>query len=247
MRKHGQLYGLMMYPVSLTQEDHEETIHSADAAVRVDFKDNYQHHMASMQIIAESAKIYALQNWEKIKDWSEMEISIVDNTGEETFYYNYVDKKGFRFVDKDLRRDFEKMKKSWHNPVKTVSNVVLDTSDGDFSLDINGTRHMWIDNQSVIIFADFIEEVLNRKTLIVNGKELIYSGRNINVKQLKRLANKWGAGFSITYDKGLDGASGTMKDPDNKEVLLVSGSMLPGEVIPIVDGMIFNIIKTVQS
>lgn len=136
---------------------------SASYAIKKDFLNNYQDHMAAMQIIAESAKIYILNNYKKVKDWSDMEISIVDNSKKETFYYKYKKKKlrfkniRSRAYDKIIDR-MEARRKQFHNPIKKISDVVLDTSDGDFSLTINGRHHNWIDKESVIVLADYIEK-----------------------------------------------------------------------------------------
>lgn len=171
MRKHRQLYGMMMRPCSRTEKENEKVIFSSDYASKKDFRKLYENHIAGMQILAESAKIYILKNWKKVKDWSDIDISIVDNTGKETRYYKYVERANLKrkremkskghFVRFLERMDKEDKKN--HNPVKKISNVVLDTSDGDFSLDINGKPHLWIDDESVIILADYIEWKLNKK------------------------------------------------------------------------------------
>lgn len=124
--------------------------------------------MAEMQIIAECAKIFILNNHKKIRNWSSLEISIVDNGKKETFYYNHKEAKP---VLKNIRSRyygwrvsaFMNRKKKWHNPVKKVSDVVLDTSDGDFSIKINGRWHNWIDDQSVIVLAEYIEKQIKKR------------------------------------------------------------------------------------
>jgi len=171
MRKHRQLYGLMFRPSARNQKDYEKYIFSSDYAVKNDFRKAYQDHIAAMQIVAMSAKIYAINNWKKIKDWSDLDISIVDNTRKETRYYKYVVKPSVK-RKRELRKEgyfvrllerMEKEDKKNQNPVKKVSGVVLDYSDGDFSLDINGHPHLWIDDESVIVLSDYIERKLNKK------------------------------------------------------------------------------------
>ena len=161
MRKHEQLFGMLMRPCSLTEKENEKVIFSSGYAVKKDFRKNYENHIAAMQIVAESAKIYILNNWKKVKDWSNLNISIVDNTGKETHYYKYVERAGFKNMGdryNKRREEREKERKKNQNPVKKISGVVLDTSDGDFSLTINRKDHLWIDDESVIILADYIEK-----------------------------------------------------------------------------------------
>ena len=50
-----------------------------------------------------------------------------------------------------------------HNPIISLTDIVLDPSDGDFSLKINGNDHLWIDDESVVIIADYIEKKLKRR------------------------------------------------------------------------------------
>ncbi len=64
---------------------------------------------------------------------------------------------------------FEKYRKKWekenklrHNPIKTIDAVVLDPTDGDFSITVNGKEHWWIQDEAVIIIADYIENQLNK-------------------------------------------------------------------------------------
>lgn len=165
MRKHPQLHGLLFYPSSLTQRDHEKTIFSSTAAIRKNFRKTYENHIAYMKIVEESAKIYILNNYTKVRDWRDLQISIVDNSGKEIFYYRYTKRKVkcySKFAEYRNRKINTKNKKN-HNPVKKVSDAILDTSDGDFSIKINGKQHNWIDAESVIVLADYIEGKLNQK------------------------------------------------------------------------------------
>ena len=47
-----------------------------------------------------------------------------------------------------------------HNPVLSLSEMVLDPTDEDFSITINGVDHNCIDDDSVIILADYAENWL---------------------------------------------------------------------------------------
>jgi hypothetical protein len=50
-----------------------------------------------------------------------------------------------------------------HNPIVSFDEVVLDPTDGDFSVTINGKGHWWISDDSVIAIADYIEKQLKAK------------------------------------------------------------------------------------
>ena len=63
-------------------------------------------------------------------------------------------------IDNLLEQDYVR-KKSLHNPIVTIDEVVLDPTDGDFSITVNGGKeHWWIGDEEVILIADYIEEKL---------------------------------------------------------------------------------------
>jgi hypothetical protein len=147
----------------------------------------YRKHMAGMSHVAECAKIYIYKNWEKVQDWSALEVIVIHGpSGEATEYYNHehylslqedrkkkreerAKKRGLDKVSKnsiisDIFEEMERERKEKHNPVKSIDRVVLDPSDGDFSLTINEKEHWWIQDEAVIIIADYIENQLKSNT-----------------------------------------------------------------------------------
>lgn len=57
----------------------------------------------------------------------------------------------------DTFRDFEEWNRDHQMPITQFSNPVLDPSDGDLSVTINGRDHLWIDDNAVIAIAHYIE------------------------------------------------------------------------------------------
>ena len=125
----------------------------------------YRNHLAALDIVASCAKVFVLKNFEKITDWSDLNVTVTHGpTSEETEYYNYVENRYSK------RRKSSSMGKMWesieedarkkHNPIQKIEGVVLDPTDGDFSLTINGKEHWWIGNEEIIIIANYIEEKL---------------------------------------------------------------------------------------
>jgi hypothetical protein len=162
----NHIYGLTLRPCLTTNEDNERVMMSSDHSVREKFLDAYQDHLAGMQIVAECAKIYVLNNYQKIDDWRGLDVVIEDNSEMPTDYFNFVENdRGLKFVDSDvfdkIVEELHEQDRIRHNPIVTLTDVVLDTSDGDFSLTINGKKHMWICDDAVIIIANFIETKLN--------------------------------------------------------------------------------------
>ena len=102
------------------------------------------------------------ENHKKIEDWSDLEVIIEDNSDIDTEYYNW---KEFKHRDSvnvinNILRDHNDRRKTCHNPVVTLTDCVLDPSDGDFSITINSKDHNWISDDSAIIIADYIEKQL---------------------------------------------------------------------------------------
>jgi hypothetical protein len=123
--------------------------------------------------------MYILENYEKVKDWSELDIKLNHGlNGTQVEFYNHYKKpippkeptekmKNFmKLVSKEKTKSSEiwdKWKeemKAKHNPIVSFDKAVLDTSDGDFSVVINGQDFYWIGDWSIIQIADYIEEQL---------------------------------------------------------------------------------------
>ena len=193
--KRNKIYGILMRPVSMNAKDNEKVMQSTDVSVKEGFYKAYSHHVGALQIVAECAKVYVNKNWKKVKDWSDLNVILEDaNTLKGSLndfnggkplkdfveYFNY--KEGNRrsmqvvggktrssVVDKIMDR-IDKEDRAKHNPIKTVKGVVLDPTDGDFSLTINGRKHMWISDNTIIIIADYVEKQLAKKKKVVKTK-----------------------------------------------------------------------------
>jgi hypothetical protein len=157
-----EILGMILRPCSMTEEDNEAVMKTSKYYTESDFHKKYSENIAANQIIAESAKIFILKNYKSIKDWSLLDVTIRDNTGKETRYYKFIENK---WKGKHKRADFldkffDKMKDN-QNPIESLTEAVLDPTDGDFSITINGKDHLWIDDGSVITIANYIEKKLN--------------------------------------------------------------------------------------
>lgn len=160
-----------MRPCFTSVPDFEKAMHGTVYGVKQNFYKEYSNHIAAMEIVAECAKAYILNNYQKITDWSNLEVVAEDNgygrKGKPFIeYYNYKQRSPRKIGGKRSEislKIFDRIdadNKLRHNPAKTVTNVVLDTTDGDFSLTINGNKHNWISDSTVIIIADYIEKQL---------------------------------------------------------------------------------------
>lgn len=174
-----QIPGVIFSPCFMTEEEFEAGYRQSIFWTDKDFYEEYRKHIAAMRHVAECAKIFILKNYEKVTDWSDLEVIITHGpTGESTDYYNHekhvdrtkrrkerqakTDKSASKLPDslKKIYDEMEEKDRARHNPVKSVTNAVLDPTDGDFSLSVNGQEHWWIQDEAVIIIANYIEERL---------------------------------------------------------------------------------------
>ena len=161
----GQIQGIIMRPCAMTEEEYDKIYQTTEFYTQNGFLAQYQKHLAALDITAECAKIYLVKNWEQVNDWSGLEVNITDNTNKTTEYCIYKPSRGWNTKLEAIQRmveDMDKRNKEKHNPIETVTGVVLDPSDGDFSLTINGRDHLWIDDESVVIIAEYVENKLNQ-------------------------------------------------------------------------------------
>lgn len=177
-----QIHGQIFSPCFMTEEEFEEGYKNSIFYVDSNFMEEYRKHLAALPHIASIAKSYILKNWEKVTNWENLDVVIVHGpTGEWTEYYNNEKelppveeeepseaKKKFLEKQKpkrssvldDFLKQMEEDNKLKHNPIKTIDKVVLDPTDGDFSITVNGKEHWWIQDEAVIIIADYIENQL---------------------------------------------------------------------------------------
>ena len=174
----------MLRRVFLEEGDYKKHWQSSVFWVEGDYKNEYHKYQEAMHHIAEFAKMYILENYEKVKDWSELDLKITHQLdGTKAEFYNHYKKpvppkepserikKFLTLVSKEEPRkrsdsyqklldEIEETNKKKHNPIVTFDQAVLDTSDGDFSVKINGQDFYWITDRPIIEIADYIEQQL---------------------------------------------------------------------------------------
>ena len=166
-RKHHPrlIHGSIMSPCFMTEDEFEEGYKQSIFYVNKDFKKEYESHIGAMEHISNIAKSYIYKNWKLVKDWTDLEVVVVNgSTRESTYYYSYKERIRKRDYHSDIFLKFDKSKKRNQNPVLAINEVVLDPTDGDFSITINGKEHWWIQDEAIIIIADYIEKHIAKGT-----------------------------------------------------------------------------------
>lgn len=159
----NNLFGIMFRPLAL-ENNHAKIAHSTDMSVSGDFRKAYEKHMAGMQIVGMCAKVYITENWQKITDWSGLNVVITSPKDEITEYFYHKPRENKGKTD-TLKRMFNKMDerdKARHNPVTIVTDVIMD-EEFDFSMTINGEVHWWLTDDAVVVIASYIEQKLKER------------------------------------------------------------------------------------
>lgn len=155
-----QISGELMVPCFMTTEEFENGYKKSIFWTESNYYDEYQKHIIAMEHIASCAKIYIFKNYGNISDWSRLNLTVIHGpTGKSTRFYNYIP--DTLFLPKEferLQRDMEKREMKKHNPIESITDVILDPTDGDFSLSINGKEYWWIQDEAIILIADYIEK-----------------------------------------------------------------------------------------
>lgn len=154
---------------AFTVEGYKEGLKNIGEYKQEDLYISYIRKQQEMDYIARCARIYILENWEKVDDWSELNIVITDIDGNETEFYNYETRIKHEFSEeagsrvKEIFDRIDKEKREKHNPVESFDNVVLDPVDGDFSVTINGQDFLWLSDREIMKITGYIEYKLREQ------------------------------------------------------------------------------------
>jgi hypothetical protein len=161
-----QIIPQMFTPCFVSEEAYEAAYKTSEFWTDSGFLDAYQKYESAKCHTTDCAKIYILKNWKKIQDWTDLHLIVNHGpTGEETEYFKYVPDSRTGTYSKALadviaRMELDDQKR--HNPIVSFDEVLLDPTDGDFSITINGKEHWWISNEPIIVLANYIEKNLNK-------------------------------------------------------------------------------------
>lgn len=161
------IYGIMIKRSAFSDKEYESLSQSYIYSVKEKFLEEYQNHIAALQIISMCAKSFIMKNYKEVDDWSKLNVVIEDTQKKPTEYHNYIPDTVQRYHDggilNKLLQQIEDEKAKKHNPIISIENFMLDTTDGDLSIKINGKLHRCIADDSVIVIANYIEDQLKQK------------------------------------------------------------------------------------
>jgi hypothetical protein len=118
---------------------------------------------AELRRLVDVAKVYILDNYQKVENYSELNLILRAANHDKTCY----------FGQRRKTEDDIKISSAFHRileeldaqtiEIKSFDKAVFDWTDGDFSVVFNGVNYNWIDSNSIVDIADYIESRLKTK------------------------------------------------------------------------------------
>lgn len=161
----------MLVDLSKSEKEVIDSIRGTKSYSDQKFADTY--HQLARQIggVVEAAKIYILDNFKKVDDYSELSLMLKCANHEGTVYIGKKEPEETNEKSGKIRSGIlHKMLKELNDQTIEISSfddAVYDWSDGDFSVKFNGVGYNWIDRYSIISIADYIEQKLDEKDKVL--------------------------------------------------------------------------------
>ena len=153
----------MLVDVSKSEQEVLDAIRNTEKYKRGDFERYYVESTVEIRRIVEAAKIYILDNYQKVDDYAELHLMLRCANHEGTCYFG---KKSRRTKKSSTTsKVFAKMLKELDDQtieIKSFDQAIYDWTDGDFSVVFNGISYNWIDATSIIDIASHIERKLSK-------------------------------------------------------------------------------------
>jgi hypothetical protein len=110
--------------------------------------------------LIEAAKIYILANFKKIENYSDLSLNLKCVNYKGTTYFGKKEMAETYNVTPGMISDFLKEIDEKTIEILLFDEAIHDQSDGDFSVVFNCISYNWIDNESIIDIASYIEKNL---------------------------------------------------------------------------------------
>jgi hypothetical protein len=148
----------MLVDISKGEEEVLNSIRNSKKYKDKSFGIEYYSAVSEMRKIVAAAKIYILDNYQKIQDYSDLSLMMRCANHKGTIYIGKKNKE--RKFSSEILANVMKEIEEKTIQVDKFDLAVYDWSDGDFSVVFNGVSYNWIDSDSIISIANHIENEL---------------------------------------------------------------------------------------
>jgi hypothetical protein len=138
-------------------------IRSTREYAEMDFQDNNSKLWVAQNSLVTAAKIYIVDHYKEVNDYSDLHLILRSGASGLKFYFG--PKTGDRVSKSPIIREILKSLDEETITIETFDEAIYDWSDGDFSVVFNGVSYNWIDSESVIGIASYIEEKLGKNEI----------------------------------------------------------------------------------
>ena len=155
----------MLVDLSREEEDVLNSIRNSEKYKSGNFGKTYISAFAELRRVVEAAKIYVLDNYQKVDDYWDLHLMLTCVNHKGKVYFGPKSKRP-RKKKGEKESVFDRMIKEIDKQtieVKTFDKAVYDWTDGDFSVVLNGINYNWIDSNSIVDIAAHIENKLKEK------------------------------------------------------------------------------------
>jgi hypothetical protein len=153
----------MLVDLLKTEQEIMNSIRESEKYKLGNFHLRYVEFSAELRRLVDAAKVYILDNYQKVENYSELNLMLRAANHDKTCY----------FGQRRKTEDDIKISSAFHRileeldaqtiEIKSFDKAVFDWTDGDFSVVFNGVNYNWIDSNSIVDIADYIESRLKTK------------------------------------------------------------------------------------
>lgn len=150
----------MLVDLSKNEQEILDSIRGSEKYKGKNFQMTYISAFAELKRITEAAKIYVLDNYQKVEDYSDLHLMIRCANHPKTCYFGKKSKTDFPKSGSKVMARILKEIDNETIEIISLDKAVYDWTDGDFSVVINGVGYNWIDDNSIVDIASYIEKKL---------------------------------------------------------------------------------------
>ena len=149
----------MLVDVTKAEEEVLSGIRESRKYKEGNFEIRYIEFVAETRSIVEAAKVYIIDNYKKVNDYKTLHLMLRCVNHEGTQYFGTKSKRG-KSRSEVLNKIIDEINEKTIE-IKKFDAAVYDWTDGDFSVTFNGVNYNWIDSNSIIDIAAYLERKLD--------------------------------------------------------------------------------------
>ena len=153
----------MLVDLSKSENEVLEGIRKSKKYKEGNFNEIYLQLNREFSDVISAAKIYILDNYQKVSDYSDLSLILRCANHKGSRYFGKKSKPRMGANTSSVLKNMLSELDKETIQIEKFDKAVYDWSDGDFSVTFNGVGYNWIDSNSIVDIAHYIEEKLKEK------------------------------------------------------------------------------------